>query len=397
MTFRNKIVSAGLVALLVTGPATLAMGSVTAYADPASELEEAAARLESLGSELSDLQSQLAEATTQLEDTDYEIYEKQGQIEELADELAVRRAELGESMSDNYKSGTEGLIGFILGATSAEELASRIYYLDKISEVQAGNIAEVQSLSDQLTKESEKLEAKQADQQGQVSSLEEQVSTYQARVAEARDYYNSLDAQVQAELAAQAEREAEENESLSTVVDVVEGNQGQQGAADSNSGTPSNDDADDEAPSQDDSTPNRDPEPEPDPDPEPEPEPDPEPDNGGGSSVAAGQGVATAYAQIGKEYVYGATGPNAFDCSGLVCYCFGYNRGRTTGQMISSLQSTGDWKTSMSELSYGDLVFPSYGHVGIYVGNGMMIHAANPTLGVVEAPVYAFIGGGSYY
>ena len=100
MTFRNRIVSAGLVALLVTGPATLAMGSVTAYADPASELEEAAARLESLGSELSDLQSQLAEATTQLENTDYEIYEKQVQIEELADELAVRRTELGESMSD---------------------------------------------------------------------------------------------------------------------------------------------------------------------------------------------------------------------------------------------------------------------------------------------------------
>ena len=65
--------------------------------------------------------------------------------------------------------------------------------------------------------------------------------------------------------------------------------------------------------------------------------------------------------------------------------------------MISSLQASGDWVTDMSQLQVGDLVFPTSGHVGIYVGNGRMIHAANPAIGVVEAPVYSFIGGGSYY
>lgn len=104
----------------------------------------------------------------------------------------------------------------------------------------------------------------------------------------------------------------------------------------------------------------------------------------------------TAYSVIGCPYVYGATGPNAFDCSGLVCYCFGWDRGRTTYDMIDSLVRDGSWKTSMDELQVGDLVFPSSGHVGIYTGNGMMIHAPRPGKCVCEAPVYAFIGGGTF-
>ena len=65
--------------------------------------------------------------------------------------------------------------------------------------------------------------------------------------------------------------------------------------------------------------------------------------------------------------------------------------------MIASLQSTGDWKTDMSQLNVGDLIFTSYGHVGIYVGNGRLVHAANPATGVIEGQVWSFIGGGSYY
>jgi cell wall-associated NlpC family hydrolase len=64
--------------------------------------------------------------------------------------------------------------------------------------------------------------------------------------------------------------------------------------------------------------------------------------------------------------------------------------------MIASLKSTGDWKTSLSELSVGDLVFPSETHVGIYIGNGQMIHAPHPGATVTISSVYSFIGGGTY-
>lgn len=405
MTLRHRVVSAGLVALLVAGPTAVAvLPAHFAYADPASELASVSAELEALGSELSGRQEQLASATTELEDTDYAISEKQASIEQTSAQLEELRALLAQNMRNAYKGGSEGLLGFILGSTSAEELASRIYYLDKVSEQQASNISQVVELAERLDRELTELEQQQATQQQLVSDLQSQVSDYQSRVAAAEELYDSLDAQVQAELAAQASQE------LETAIEAVEQSKEQEslvGESGGNAGEstepPSQDEGNDfEAPVQE---PETDPEPEPEPTPEPEPEPEPEPpaeqepeDNGGSnSSVPSGQGLATAYAQIGKPYVYGTAGPNTFDCSGLVCYSYGYARGRTTGAMISSLQASGDWKTDMSQLQVGDLVFPSYGHVGIYVGNGRMVHAANPAVGVVEAPVYSFIGGGSYY
>ena len=145
---------------------------------------------------------------------------------------------------------------------------------------------------------------------------------------------------------------------------------------------------------------------------EPEPEPEPEPEattsgsssssssssssGGSGGHAAAGGGLSTAYAMIGVPYVWGGTSTSGVDCSGLVNVCYGGARGRTTYAMIGSLQSTGDWKTSMSELNVGDLVFPHSGHVGIYIGDGMMIHAPSPGRSVCIAPVDSFYGGGPY-
>ena len=107
--------------------------------------------------------------------------------------------------------------------------------------------------------------------------------------------------------------------------------------------------------------------------------------------------MSAALALVGHPYVYGASGPNAFDCSGLVCYVYGYARGRTTYAMISSIKASGGWKTSTDQLSYGDLVFEYGGsHVGIYIGNGQIVHAANPSSGVIVGPIYGFYGGGSY-
>ena len=397
MGFRNRVICAGLAALLVAGPCSLfVVPAEVAMADPAPELEEAAATLEALGQDLASLQGELAEATEVLEETDYEIGEKQVQIDELEVELSQRRAQLGDSMSSSYKRGTEGLLGFVLGATSAEELASRIYYLDKISELQASNIQQVRLLSEELTRETDELEKSKGEQQERVDGLQAQVDEYHSRVAEARSYYDSLDAQIQEQLAEQ------ESENVSTAIEAAESESTQQGG--SSQGESDDDPADTDGgdqqgqrpPSQNEQAP--DPEPEPEPEPEPDPEPEPEPDEpSGGSGSVAGQGLSAVYAQLGKPYVWGATGPDAFDCSGLIYYCYGTARGRTTSEMIRSLKSTGDWKTSLDQLSAGDLVFTSAGHVGVYLGNGRMIHAANAALGVCEDIVFAFYGGGSYY
>jgi cell wall-associated NlpC family hydrolase len=108
-------------------------------------------------------------------------------------------------------------------------------------------------------------------------------------------------------------------------------------------------------------------------------------------SVAPGSraGAAIAYAlqKLGSPYVWGATGPNAFDCSGLVQAAYaaaGVSLPRTTYAQIGTGR-----RVSRTELAPGDLVFFYSGitHVGLYIGNGRMIHAPNPSSTVRVAPL----------
>lgn len=100
----------------------------------------------------------------------------------------------------------------------------------------------------------------------------------------------------------------------------------------------------------------------------------------GGSSNAsskAAQAVAFAKAQVGKPYVYGATGPNAYDCSGLVQAA--YKAAGISLPRVTNDQFAADPHVSIANLQPGDLVFFYSGisHVGIYIGDGKMVHAAN--------------------
>ncbi len=85
--------------------------------------------------------------------------------------------------------------------------------------------------------------------------------------------------------------------------------------------------------------------------------------------------VGVAYAQLGKPYVWGAAGPNAFDCSGLTQYCYRVGAGIYIPHS-SYAQAYCGTPVSVSELQPGDIVgFRGWGHVGIYIGGGQFIHA----------------------
>lgn len=103
----------------------------------------------------------------------------------------------------------------------------------------------------------------------------------------------------------------------------------------------------------------------------------------GTSSSGTGIGaklVEEAKKHLGKKYVWGATGPNTFDCSGLTQYChkkLGINIPRTSLE-----QSKSGKLVSKSNLQVGDLIFwkttsAPVGHVGMYIGNNQFIHAPN--------------------
>ncbi|MFJ9578713.1 NlpC/P60 family protein [Streptomyces sp. NPDC101191] len=101
----------------------------------------------------------------------------------------------------------------------------------------------------------------------------------------------------------------------------------------------------------------------------------------------AAEAIAFARAQLGKPYVWGATGPSAFDCSGLTQASWraaGVSLPRTTYTQINAGR-----RVSRSELAPGDLVFFYSGisHVGLYIGGGQMIHAPRPGAPVRIAPI----------
>lgn len=106
------------------------------------------------------------------------------------------------------------------------------------------------------------------------------------------------------------------------------------------------------------------------------------------SSSTAQTVVNAAKSQIGKPYVWGATGPNAYDCSGLVQYAYsqaGKNIGRTTYQQAGAGQHV-----SVNQAQAGDILMWGDYHDAIYVGNNQYVHAPQPGQNVTQATISSY-------
>ena len=110
--------------------------------------------------------------------------------------------------------------------------------------------------------------------------------------------------------------------------------------------------------------------------------------------------VAYAMAQVGKPYVYGASGPSAYDCSGLTMMAWA-----SAGVSLAhsaSMQYAATARVSLSDLQPGDLVFfySDIHHVGMYIGGGNFVNAENPSVGIRVQNLYdpywqsVYVGGG---
>ncbi len=107
------------------------------------------------------------------------------------------------------------------------------------------------------------------------------------------------------------------------------------------------------------------------------------------ASGRAAAAVQYAMAQVGDAYVYGAMGENAFDCSGLTMRAWaqaGVSLPHSSGAQFGSGP-----RIAAGDLQPGDLVFyySPISHVGIYIGNGLIVHAANPGTGVAVTGVHS--------
>ena len=261
-----------------------------------------------------------------------------GKVSDMVATMAAAEAQDVESQL--------GLTQQFLLSEDPDELLNRMAAQDALSRKKGETLA-------RLTTASRKLHLRQS----QVSSALEQVSadqqqaakedrTVDAKVAQAKDLLANLEAERRARLrAARAERLREARAEAAR--------QARQQEAQSTSRSA----------------------------------PRPEPSALVSVSGGAAEAVSFAMDQVGDSYVYGAAGPDAWDCSGLTMAAWGA-AGVSLPHSSSSQYSSGT-PVSTSELQPGDLVFyySPISHVAMYIGNGQIVHAANPSDGVLTAPV----------
>ena len=106
------------------------------------------------------------------------------------------------------------------------------------------------------------------------------------------------------------------------------------------------------------------------------------------ASPGGRQAVQAALSQLGKPYVWGASGPGSYDCSGLMLYAWG-SAGKSLPHSSRS-QFSSTTRVAVGQIQLGDLVF--YGspihHVGMYIGNGQMVEASRRGKPVKVAPIF---------
>lgn len=338
----------------------LAFSGTPAYATGSAELQ---AQLDEANAKLSELYSQAETAAEAVNQTKDEIETTKAEIETKQAELATAQDTLAGRVTSNYKTGGVSLVSIIFESENFEDLISRIYYASKVSSSDAEVIKNVKDIKSELS-------AKQAEEEALLAEQESEQAELDAAVAESESYVNSLDSELQealaaeqaaaeaaaAEAAAKAAAEAAAAEENNTTADAENTN-----TSDNAENTNTNNNANSNSNSGSNTS-----------------------NNSGnasytGSLTASARStiVNLAWSKVGNaSYVYAGSGPDVFDCSGLVWWCYknaGYSVPHSSGGVTSLTQT--------SDPQPGDICWKP-GHVGIYVGDGMMIDAANPSLGI---------------
>jgi cell wall-associated NlpC family hydrolase len=349
--------------------------------------EELQAELEEVRGRLDDLYYQSEQVSEDLNDTRYQLGQTKKSIKknektaaQKSEELEAAKKVLSEVIAEDYKAGNTTLLSVVLGSSSIEDLASNVYYANKVTENRREAIENVKSVQEVLDKTLASLEKERAEQESLVGKQEALQADLDERVAATEEYVDSLSVRIREALAAEeaarqeaARKAAEEAQRAAEEAarqEAEEQARREREAAEQEQQQQEQQQGDDTPTEYDEPEPTYD-------DPEPEPEPEPEEDSNGGqiSAGVANTIINAAASQIGCPYVYGAMSPGvAFDCSGLVAYayaCAGYSLPHS-----SSALSAYCYKP-VSQAVPGDILWMP-GHVGIYIGNGTTIEAFNP-------------------
>ena len=208
----RMLIGAGICATVLPG---VARAQTTQEKLDAAQMdyEQAEAELDRITAEYEEIATQLSDTTAQIVDVSDQIADKQAQIEETQTKIEEKQEILDRRMSSSYKAGPSSTIDLLLSSATFDELASNIYYLDKITESDSEMIAEVRELRTQLEEERAALEAQKADLEALQADQKVQLEDARDKQAESQELVASLSTEVQ-ELIAQRDAELLEAQRL---------------------------------------------------------------------------------------------------------------------------------------------------------------------------------------
>ena len=340
--FGRRILAALITSSLVVTP-VLAAPSVD---DLQKSKASAQSEVNSLQSQLQSIVSKITQLEADLTTKGEEIIQAQTDLEQAQEDEKTQYAAMKLRIKYMYEAGDATALESLVSSEDFSDLLSKAEYVqsvhgydrDKLEEYVATK-QKIADLKEQLETEQSQLESMQTEYETEESNLTTLIDSKQAEVAD-------LDSQIQeaAEKAAKEEEErqkkAEEERQKqlqaasqnSTTTNSNSGNSNSSSSSNSNKGNSSSN------------------------------------SSSSSGSYVSGSTVSRAYSALGKPYVWGAAGPNSFDCSGLVSFCL-------TGR-YSHTYSSSDFVglTKVSNPQPGDICV-RVGHVGVYIGGGQMIHA----------------------
>ena len=356
---------------LITAVVTSSMIVTPVLAAPSVEdlkKEKAAKQSEvsSLQSQLTTLMGKVNTLESELIQTGEDITKAQGDLEVAQEKEKEQYAAMKKRIKYMYEAGNDSAFETLVTSEDFTDLLSKAEYVQNVHSYDRKQLQEyvetkqqISDLKDSLEKDQKELESKQVEYEKQGDNLNNLITSKSAEVA-------NLDSEIQAAAEAAA-REAAERAAREAAEKAAKEAERQQAAASNNNAasTSNRNNTTSSSPSASVVT---------------------KPSNSSSSTTTSGTNanggsiVSRAYSQLGKPYVWGACGPNSFDCSGFVSYCLtgSYSRLGTTLTFMG-------W-TRVSNPQPGDVVTTAT-HCGIYIGNGQMIHAPHTGDVVKVGPV----------
>jgi peptidoglycan DL-endopeptidase CwlO len=339
-----------MVALVASGGLVLAPLPAAAEPEPTTSAQ-AADLLADRGRDLEILTERFNEAREQLRATRAAAAEAADELAAARDDLAAARDRVRALARSAYTGERLATLEVMLTSDSRDEMLDRVGTLQAIADHNGGVLGNAQEATTDADRAKAEAQRVAADAQAQVERVTAQKADLDEQIASFQAAYERLSAAEQRASRAAAERRAARAAAAQRTADT------------------GSDEAAAPAPAA----------------PAPSVPAPPAPVAGG--SGAARTAVSTALAQVGDPYVWAAAGPDAFDCSGLTQYA--YAAAGISLPHSSRMQSTMGAPVSRSALQPGDLLFfySPVSHVGMYIGNGQMVHASTSGSPVKISPV----------